>query len=303
LLLATWPTLTLLVLVGEVSAEAGADACGKAKACMDDVEQLLIACFRRSDVVIRCGERSCAAILLGAEGDGALHAVRRFRRMLSKCKPLTSSLQIGIASAPEQAAESQTLVALALKPRLRMVPATGAGKGTLPRLDQLVEREPAMTLAQGQPSAAQEKASKAATHLRPPLTVPFAAEFSSEARLALRGREPMQRAEPLARARARTLGVPYIAPPQRIPGSVRNLLPVEVMRQLQCLPIGRDRNALTVALADPTDSGVLHQLREITGLNIFPVMTDPDALEALAQPTRSRRANQLTPVSARSSGK
>jgi hypothetical protein len=104
-----------------------------------------------------------------------------------------------------------------------------------------------------------------------------------------------------ARARARALGVPYLSPPQHIPSSVRNLLPLEVMRQFQCLPIGRDRNSLTVALADPTDRGALHRLEEITGLTIFPVMTDPEALEALARPVRSRRSSQMSAQSSNGS--
>ena len=44
---------------------------------MDDVEQLLLACFRKSDKVLRCGDGSCAAILREAEVDGALRAVHR----------------------------------------------------------------------------------------------------------------------------------------------------------------------------------------------------------------------------------
>ncbi len=301
-LLAAWPALALLVLVGECPPEATTDALGNVKACMDDVEQLLLACFRRSDKIVRCGEGSCAAILLGAEMEGALCAVQRFRRMLGSWTPLTVALRVGVAAAPEQAAESQTLLALALKPRLRILPVPGAERGTLPGMDELTESEPPMTLALPRGRAAREKTGKTRARLRQALAASSTAPFSPESSWGLRRDDAVRHTETFARARARALGVPYIAPPPQIPSSVRNLLSVEVMRQLQCLPIGRDRSALTVALADPTNRGILRRLEELTGLAIFPVMTDPDALEALAQPVRSRRASQVASASARTAG-
>ncbi len=102
--------------------------------------------------------------------------------------------------------------------------------------------------------------------------------------------EPPERSVVIqARARARALGVPYLSPPQHIPMSVRRLVPPEVMQQYRCLPVGRNRKALTVALADPTDTGALLCLEQVTGLTIFPVMTDPEALEHLTRFPRPRR--------------
>ncbi len=300
-LLAKGPMLTLMMLVGECSVEATTEARCGVKACMDDVEQLLLACFRRSDKIVRCGERSCAAILLGAEVEGALGALNRFRRMLGNWPPLAVSLLVGLAAAPEQAVESQALLAQALKPRLRILPHTGAQKGAdgLPRMDEYIEAESPIPLDKSRGRAVQGKQSKAKARAKQTLLASPVAEFPPHARRRLRDGDFAQPAETLTRARARALGVPYIAPPPHIPSSVRNLLSVEVMRQFQCLPIGRDRNALTVALADPTDRGVLHRLEELTGLAIFPVMTDPDALEALAQPVRSRRTSHIAAASAR----
>lgn len=296
-LLATGPTLTLLILTGEAPAGSAVQACSTMKTCMDDVEQLLLACFRRSDRIVRCGEGSCAAILLGAQVDGALCAVQRFQRMLGSWKGLAVSLRVGLAAAPEQATESHALLALALEPCLHIFPTTGAVTGALPRTDEPARNEPSLLRPLPQGRATRRRASKAAPRLEPALAVPSAAEPLPGSRWMLRSEEPAEPPDALARARARALGIPYIAPPPRIPSSVRDLLSLEVMRQLQCLPIGRDRNALTVALADPTDSGTLHRLEQLTGLTIFPVMTDPDALEALAQPVGSRRASQIAPAS------
>jgi hypothetical protein len=296
LLLATRPTLALVMLVGEVPDGASTEAQRTLKASMDDVEQLLLACFRRSDKVTRCGDASCAAILMDAEVEGALRAIHRFQRMLGCWSPLAVALRVGVAAAPEQAGEGRALLTQALQPRFRILPTLGTEQETLPRMDELFPGKSALSLEAPKVSADQEKASKTTTyHLRQMLATATASALSSEpaGQRLLSGTGATPPVETLTKARARALGVPYIAPPQRIPSSVRNLLPAEVMRQLHCLPIGRDRRGLTVALADPTDRGVLQRLEQMTGLTIFPVMTDPDALEALAPPVRARRASQV----------
>ncbi len=299
-LLAARSMLTLVMLVGEAPDGMAPDALDRVKACMDDVEQLLLSCLRRSDRVIRCGETHCAAVLLDAEVEGALRAMQRFQRTLDSWSLLSVPLRVGLAAAPEEAEESQALMDLALKPRLYILPKAGAGPDMLPRRDEVVERAPAGNVPLPRRRGGAEKSGRA-PHLKEMLTVAAASAFSVEP-----GQRPLNEggSAPLAEAitRARALGVPYIAPPRRIPSSVRNLLSAEVMRQLRCLPIGRDRNALTVALADPTNKGILQRLEQMTGLTIFPVMTDPDALEALAQPVRSRRASQVAASAPRLSG-
>ncbi|HLW00765.1 MAG TPA: hypothetical protein VKT82_19055 [Ktedonobacterales bacterium] len=301
-LLAKGPVLTLALFVGEASGGAATDARRALKADMDDVAQLLLACFRRSDSIVRCGEASCAAILMNAEEDGALRAVLRFQRMLACCKPLAISLRVGIAASPAQAQEGQALLALALKPYLYILPASGEAQGMRPGMDTFAESKPALALSSSR-GGAHEKVGKTGAHLKQVLALSPATTFSSEPGLRLLGGGvPAQPGETTTRARARALGVPYIAPPQHIPNSVLGLLSAEVMRQLHCLPLGRDRNALTVALADPTDRGTVQRLEQLTGLTIFPVMTDPDALEALARPVRARRASRVTTSSAGPSG-
>lgn len=299
-LLATRSMLTLVMLMGEAPDGMVPDAPDQVKACMDDVEQLLLSCLRRSDRVIRCGETRCAAVLFDAEVEGALRAIQRFQRVLDSWALLCVPLRVGLAAAPEEAEESQALMELALKPRLYILPKAGVGQAVLPRMDEVVECAPAGDVPLSRRRGGSKKPGKA-PRLKEMLTVAAASAFSAEAgprSLSEGGSVPL--AEAITRARA--LGVPYIAPPRRIPSSVRNLLSAEVMRQLHCLPIGRDRNALTVALADPTNTGILQRLEQMTGLTIFPVMTDPDALEALAQPGRSRRASQVAASAPRLSG-
>ncbi|HEY7357167.1 MAG TPA: hypothetical protein VH590_11895 [Ktedonobacterales bacterium] len=300
-LLAARSLLTLVMLVGEApEREMASDALDQVKAGVDDAEQLLMSCLRRSDRVIRCGETCCAAILFGAEVEGALRAIQRFQRALDSWSPLSVPLRVGFAAAPEEAEDSQALVALASQPRLRILPRAGAGHEVLPRMDELAERAPAGDVPLPKRRGGAEKPGRG-PQLKQVLAVATASASAAEPgqRMLSEG-GTMPPVEAIRQARA--LGVPYIAPPRRIPSSVRNVLSAEVMRQLRCLPIGRDRNALTVALADPTNKGILQRLEQITGLTIFPVMTDPAALEALAHPTRSRRASQVAASSARLSG-
>jgi hypothetical protein len=270
---------------------------------MDDVAQLLLACFRRSDTIVRCGAAGCAAILVGAEVDGALQAVQRFQKMLACCKPLAVSLRVGVAASPSQATESQALLALALKSSLPLLPAAGEEPDVLPGRKGIAESIPALALAASRGGGAGEAVGKAGAHLKRELALSPAADVPSgpDVRL-LSGGGSGHHGETSTRARARALGVPYITPPQRIPSSVLGLLTAGVMRQLHCLPIGRDRNALTVALADPTDYRILKQLQQLTGLTIFPVMTDPEALEALVPQVPLRRVSQRGPMPPRQPG-
>jgi hypothetical protein len=283
--------LTLVMLVAEAPGETAPHTGHDLKDHMDEIERLLSQCLRRADRVLRYSAQCCAAILPGAETAGALCAIDRFRCKLDGWHGQALSLRVGLASAPHEASTLPALLALAMKPRLRLL-AAGGKVDILPLLAET--SHPSMDVPPEEPAP------------RPADTlIPFPQEHTTRAtaqkdalygaasRL-IKSEGAAHRAEMFARARARALGVPYLAPPQHIPNSVRNLLPLDVMRQFQCLPIGRDRNSLTVALADPTDRSALHRLEEITGLTIFPVMTDPEALEALARPPRSRRTGQVS---------
>ncbi len=75
--------------------------------------------------------------------------------------------------------------------------------------------------------------------------------------------------------------VPFLRLPPTLSKRLKNLLSHAIATQFQCAPVGRDHNRLTVAMADPTDTNALHALHKSTGMSIFPVSCDKDALNAL----------------------
>ncbi len=292
-LLASVPVLSLLLLAGEAT-EVDDGSCRLA-AVLDEVEQLVLSGVRRTDVVLRCGEHCCAVILPGAGAEGATRVAHRFRRRLADLQVEILPLQVGLASAPEQATTSEALIDLASWPCLRLVPGAGVEGVRYDEAEERVRSDGVLPVRERRSSLIpEEAAAQAGEHC----TRSRKADGSETQRRSLHDQTRIRPPVTFVQARARALGIPYLAPPQQIPSSVRNLLPLEVMRQLQCLPIGRERNALTVALADPTDQAVLRRLEQLTGMTIFPVMTDPDVLETLTQPPRSRRASQVSSASA-----
>lgn len=75
--------------------------------------------------------------------------------------------------------------------------------------------------------------------------------------------------------------IPYMQLPAQLPTRLKQLIPYSVACELRCAPVGRDHHCLTVAMIDPTDSSSIHTLSELTGLTIYPVSCDGDALDAL----------------------
>lgn len=79
---------------------------------------------------------------------------------------------------------------------------------------------------------------------------------------------------------ARQLGIPYIPQlPLNIPDKVRQVCSPQLAQQLHCYPIGRERNILTVAIADINSENIIACLHKETGLEIFPVLTTSQALQ------------------------
>ncbi len=76
-------------------------------------------------------------------------------------------------------------------------------------------------------------------------------------------------------------GIPYMQLPTRLPQSLKRLVPFSIARKLRCIPVGRDHNRLTVAMAYPTDTQALMRLQSATGMVIFPVACDISALDAI----------------------
>lgn len=80
---------------------------------------------------------------------------------------------------------------------------------------------------------------------------------------------------------ARKLGIPYLSLlPKKLPRYIQQLVDPKLAQELNCFPLGRERNMLTVAMLNPQDATILDRLRRETGLHIFPVLTHPNALQS-----------------------
>ncbi len=75
--------------------------------------------------------------------------------------------------------------------------------------------------------------------------------------------------------------VPFLALPPELPQRLTHLIPYDLACQLRCAPVGRDQHSLTVAMVEPTNSESVHHLQKITGLFIFTVACDEQALTLL----------------------
>ena len=73
--------------------------------------------------------------------------------------------------------------------------------------------------------------------------------------------------------------------PSTIPLRLRHLIPHSLATELSCAPVGRDHHCLTVAMADPTNIEHIQRLQRVTGLTIFPVSCDLEALYTLLTKT------------------
>jgi MshEN domain len=79
---------------------------------------------------------------------------------------------------------------------------------------------------------------------------------------------------------ARKLGIPYLTLlPSTFPQRLQRLVNPTLAQELQCFPLGRQRNRLTVAMLNPADHSALERLKRETGLHIFPVLAPPHALQ------------------------
>ena len=83
---------------------------------------------------------------------------------------------------------------------------------------------------------------------------------------------------------ARKMGIPYLSLlPRQLPLSVKCLVSMQLAQELNCYPVGRERNTLTVAMSNPQDDQALTRLQKETGLRIFPVLVHPQELETVLQ--------------------
>lgn len=129
--------------------------------------------------------------------------------------------------------------------------------------------------------------------LRPAITVPFRERVGADAsvwpededqqrHLASTSQAPEERGRGEAMAsKSKTHHVPFMQLPARLSGQLKHFIPHALASELRCAPVGRDHQHLTVAMADPTDEQAILRLKETTGMIIFPVSCDEDALSEL----------------------
>ncbi|HTI15771.1 MAG TPA: hypothetical protein VL461_14605 [Dictyobacter sp.] len=80
---------------------------------------------------------------------------------------------------------------------------------------------------------------------------------------------------------AQKLGIPYLALlPHKLPSGIKRLISPQLALELNCYPLGKERNALTVAISAPPDQQALERLQRETGLRIFPVLAHPHELQS-----------------------
>jgi hypothetical protein len=157
-------------------------------------------------------------------------------------------------------------------PPLRRVTEILIGIGSYPK--------PAMTLEQMlyhasltvrtltlRPAISRQPRSMSAAHLL--LQMPF-----DEDQQPIKGK-------PQERSSTKNTSIPFLQLPSQLPRRLKQLVPYQLALKIRCAPVGRDHDRLTIAMADPTDSKALSQLEEVTGLSIFAVSCDPEALDAL----------------------
>jgi type IV pilus assembly protein PilB len=87
--------------------------------------------------------------------------------------------------------------------------------------------------------------------------------------------------EEMAQALSRQLGYPYINLDQfEVYPDVISLIPVEIAKKYLIMPIHRIRSFLTLAMVDPTDLGIIEDVRFRTGLSIQPVIASESGIMA-----------------------
>jgi hypothetical protein len=76
-------------------------------------------------------------------------------------------------------------------------------------------------------------------------------------------------------------GIPFMQLPSQLPKRLKHLIPHALALELRCAPVGRDHGHLTIAMTNPINTEALDRLKEITGLTIFAVSCEEEALNTL----------------------
>ena len=79
-------------------------------------------------------------------------------------------------------------------------------------------------------------------------------------------------------------GIPRLDIPESLPMvAVAKLIPLEVARELMAVPLAMEEGILTVAMASPGDRESIEALTQISGHQVFLVLSPPSQLEAALQ--------------------
>jgi len=80
------------------------------------------------------------------------------------------------------------------------------------------------------------------------------------------------------------LAIPSMDIPAHLPRpEVARLIPLEVARELMAVPLAMEEEVLTVAVASPDNRESIDALAQISGHQVFLVLSPPDQLEAALQ--------------------
>ena len=77
--------------------------------------------------------------------------------------------------------------------------------------------------------------------------------------------------------------IPQLIVLRRVPIRYRRVLPLTIMKRLQCIVGGSAPGILTVAVTDRQNTSFIELLKEFTGQAIFPVLIDPTRMRLLIQ--------------------
>ena len=86
--------------------------------------------------------------------------------------------------------------------------------------------------------------------------------------------------------------IPQYSNLRRVPGRFRHTLPLNVMKQFQCVVVGDARGVLTVAISDQQDITVIETLSQLTRRTIFPVSVSPIRMRLLIKRIENNKRNK-----------
>ncbi len=75
--------------------------------------------------------------------------------------------------------------------------------------------------------------------------------------------------------------LPFLPVIRRVPKRYHHILPLALMKRLQCTVIGEGRGVLTVAISDARQEEIIAPLEALTGRRIFAVLVDPFTMSLL----------------------